>query len=468
VRTRITAVIALLTAVAMTGAGLLVHALESARIERAVNEQIDQEIAEFRELRIDPNTTEPFDDVGRLLNVFLSRNVPDDDEMLVGYVRGERAERTANRYGQEVLDEPAYQQALADAADGGTEVLDSDRFGEVWVTVVPVSNSGSEGSLVIVNFLADEHVELNRTLRTYTLVALLSLGLITTIAAFQSGRLLAPLRVLEETARDITATDLSRRIPEQGNDDITALTRTINRMLERLEAGFTAQRQFLDDAGHELKTPLTVLRGHLELLDPDDPDEVRETRDLLLSESDRMSRLVGDLIVLAKSRRPDFLTPAPVDVATLTPMLLATARGLGDRDWQLDEVAEGTAVVDEQRITQAVLQLADNAVKHTGPGDTVAVGSSRERDVLRLWVRDTGPGVPAHHRDAIFERFGRGDVRPGDEGFGLGLSIVRAIAEAHGGTVTVTDARPGGTPPGARFELVLPAAPEETSPWPRS
>ena len=106
VRTRITVVIALLTAVAMTGAGLLVYALESARIERQVNAQISQEIAEFRALRIDPNTGEEFDDVGRVLNVFLTRNVPDDDEMLVGYVRGETPERTVNRYGQEVLDEP--------------------------------------------------------------------------------------------------------------------------------------------------------------------------------------------------------------------------------------------------------------------------------------------------------------------------------------------------------------------------
>lgn len=469
VRTRITVVIALLTAAAMAGAGVLVYALESARIERAVNEQIDQEIAEFRALRIDPLTGEAFDDVSRVLNVFLTRNVPDDDEMLVGYVRGETAERTPNRYGQAVLDEPAYQRAVdAGATDGGTEVIDSAEFGEVWVTVVPVSNTQGEGALVIVNFLADEHEELNRTMRTYTLVALLSLGLITTIAAFQSGRLLAPLRVLEETARDITATDLSRRIPEQGNDDITALTRTINSMLERLESGFTDQRQFLDDAGHELKTPLTVLRGHLELLDPDDPDEVRETRDLLLSESDRMSRLVGDLIVLAKTRRPGFLAPEPVDVAALTPTLLATARGLGDRDWQLDRVAEGTVTLDEQRITQAVLQLADNAVKHTDPGDTVAIGSSLTGGTLRLWVRDTGPGVPEHHRDTIFERFGRGDVRSGDEGFGLGLSIVRAIAEAHRGTVTVDDARPGHVRPGARFELILPATPEETPPWPRS
>ena len=127
----------------------------------------------------------------------------------------------------------------------------------------------------MVNFLADEHDELNRTMGTYTLIALLSLGLITTIAAFQSGRLLAPLRTLEETAREITTTDLSQRIPERGNDDITALTRTINGMLERLDSGFAAQRQFLDDAGHELRTPLTVVRGHLELLDAGRPRRAR-------------------------------------------------------------------------------------------------------------------------------------------------------------------------------------------------
>ncbi len=398
---------------------MLVYALESARIERAVNDQIDQEIAEFRELRIgiDPLTGEPFDDVGSLLDVFLTRNVPDDDEMLVGYAPGAPPARTRNRYGQEVLDEPAYQQAVADLSEsGGTTVIASQRFGEVWVTVVPVRNSGTSGSLVIVNFLADEHTELNRTLRTYALVALMSLGLITTIAAFQSGRLLAPLRTLEETARDITATDLSRRIPEQGNDDITALTRTINLMLERLDAGFTDQRRFLDDAGHELKTPLTVMRGHLELLDPADAAEVAETRELLLDEADRMSRLVGDLIVLAKTRRPDFLSVEPVALEPFTHTLLAKARGLGDRDWQLDASARGTFTVDEQRITQAVLQLADNAVKHTDPGDTVAIGSSIADGTTTIWVRDTGRGVAIAQREAIFERFGRGNVRAGRRG----------------------------------------------------
>lgn len=464
VRTRITAVIAVLTAVAMTGAGILVYALESARIERQVNEQISQEIAEFRALRTDPNTGEAFDDVGRVLNVFLTRNVPDDDEMLVGYVRGEIPERTVNRYGQEVLDEPAYQDALSDLAGaGGTRVIDSPTFGETWVTVVPVTNTDDEGALVIVNFLRDEHEELDGTLQTYALIAALSLGLITAIAAFQSGRLLSPLRTLEETAREITATDLSRRIPERGNDDITALTRTINGMLERLDSGFAAQRQFLDDAGHELKTPLTVLRGHLELLDHEDPEELAQTRELLLDETDRMSRLVGDLMLLAKSRRPDFLVLGEVELTALTQSVLAKATALGEREWRLDGMARGRAVLDEQRVTQALLQLADNAVKHTDAGGLVAIGSAIDDGRVRLWVRDSGDGIPPEDREAVLERFGRSHVRTGDDGFGLGLSIVSAIAEAHGGDVRITD----GDPQGAVVTIDLPQRTMETT-WPRS
>lgn len=453
VRTRITVVIAVLTAGAMTGAGLLVYALESARIERQVTEQISQEIDEFRRLTIDPETGERFDDVGRVLEVFLTRNVPDDDEMLVGYVSGQTPTRTVNRYGQEVLDEPAYQAALDDlAGDGGTRVIESPTFGETWVTLVPVTDAQGDGALVIVNFLRDEHEELDGTLRTYTLIALLSLGLISTIAAFQSGRLLAPLRTLEEAAREITATDLSRRIPERGNDDITALTRTINGMLERLDAGFAAQRQFLDDAGHELKTPLTVLRGHLELLDPGDPEELAHTRELLLDETDRMSRLVGDLILLAKSRRPDFLVPGEVELAALTEAVLAKATALGERDWRLDAVARGRSVLDEQRITQALLQLADNAVKHTDPGAVVAIGSAVDDGQVVLWVRDTGDGIPPEDREAVLERFRRSQVRSGDDGFGLGLSIVSAIAQAHGGTVRIGEGEAGG----AHVEVRLP------------
>nr|WP_246283958.1 HAMP domain-containing sensor histidine kinase [Nocardioides perillae] len=298
-------------------------------------------------------------------------------------------------------------------------------------------------------------------MQTYAIVSLLSLGLLTLVAALQSGRLLAPLRALRATAAEISTSDLTRRIPETGSgrDDVTALSRTFNGMLDRLESGFGDQRRFLDDAGHELKTPLTVLRGHLELLDPDDAAEVAETRDLLLDEVDRMARLVGDLILLAKSQRPDFLAPAPVDIGALTRAVHAKASALGERDWAVPEVADTVAVLDEQRITQALLQLADNAVKHTEPGSRVEVGSRVAERHVELWVRDEGRGVPAADRERIFDRFGRSVVPRGDEGFGLGLSIVRAIAEAHGGTAHVEDAVPRGARFVVRVPLVRPGDP---------
>ena len=133
----------------------------------------------------------------------------------------------------------------------------------------------------------------------------------------------------------------------------------------------------------------------------------------------------------ARQERPARLPAAPgrSTSTALTRDLVAKARGLGDRDWALDgDRRASRCVADEQRLTQAVLQLADNAVKHTRDGDEIAIGSSYDDGVARLWVRDTGPGVPPEDRERIFERFGRSAVPPGDEGFGLGLSIVGAIA----------------------------------------
>jgi signal transduction histidine kinase len=202
----------------------------------------------------------------------------------------------------------------------------------------------------------------------------------------------------------------------------------------------------------------------MELLDASDPRDVRSTRELLLDEIDRMARLVGDLIVLAKSDRPDFLRYDAVNVAGLTVTVLEKCRGLGDRSWVLDEQAETLAWLDEQRVTQAMLELAHNAVKHTADGDEVGIGSRPGPDgSVQLWVRDTGKGVPDADKAVVFERFGRSAVPAGDEGFGLGLSIVRAITLAHGGSVAVEDAAPQG----ACFVLTLPVEGKE-EPWPAS
>jgi signal transduction histidine kinase len=463
VRVRITATVAVLVALALAGAGLIIHTIESARLEDAAAAQADQEIAEFLQLQrqgTDPATGQPFASTERLLRVFLERNVPSDSELFIGWV-GNRAKYQSSSRHSELTRDLDLLQVVRDNLASGRSVRTSSEVGELLVTLQPVEGGPTDGGLVVVTFLDDAQGELNSLLRTYTIVSLLSLLAITAIAAWQSGKLLAPLRSLNDTAREISATDLSRRLPETGNDDITALTRTFNEMLDRLEAAFTGQRQFLDDAGHELRTPLTVLAGHLELLDARDPDEVASTRALLADEVDRMSRLVGDLILLAKAGRPGFITPHPVDLDELTSSVLAKARALGDRTWESDGVGVVTLMADQQRLTQALLQLAENAVKHTGPGDVVAIGSAYDGTRATLWVRDTGPGVDPLDRAHIFERFGRATVPAHDDGFGLGLSIVRAIAEAHGGSVAVSDASPG-----ARFEIILPT--DEEHAWPAS
>lgn len=454
VRLRITATVALLTVLALAGAGAIVYLIELGRLGDETADAVDQEFAELSTLQdegLDRDTEAPFESPQAIVKNFMERNVPADTELLVGWWKG--APQLQLPAWDDVTRDPAFQAAAAGIVDdNGSTTITDDEYGELQLYAQTVQQGGQSAALVVVVFRDKTLVGLHDTMRTYATVAGLSLLLVVGFAAVQSGRLLRPIRNMRETADEINDSDLSQRLPETGNDDITALTRTFNRMLDRLEAAFVGQRQFLDDAGHELKTPLTVLRGHLELLDVGDPQEIAETRELLLDEVDRMARLVGELILLAKSDRPDFVAVRPVDLTALTVDTLAKARGLGDRTWTLDASASITLPVDEQRLTQALLQLCDNAVKHTGPGDVIALGSSYDETSARLWVRDTGPGVAAEDREQIFERFGRSAVPESDEGFGLGLSIVRAIARAHGGAVSLEDEQPHG----ARFVITLP------------
>ena len=222
-------------------------------------------------------------------------------------------------------------------------------------------------------------------------------------------------------------------------------------MLDELEEAFDTQQRFVDDAGHELRTPITVIRGHLDLMG-DDPEERRATLVLIDDELDRMHRIVNDLLTLAKAERADFLRLGPVDLAALTQEVHAKAAALGERDWRLGATAAASSIADRQRLTQAMMQLAQNAVQHTRPGDGIEIGSRVVGAEAELWVRDTGEGIAPGEADHIFDRFSRGGRRRASDGAGLGLSIVRAIAEAHHGRVAMTS-EPGE---GSRFVVVVP------------
>ncbi|HMR21797.1 MAG TPA: HAMP domain-containing sensor histidine kinase, partial [Micropruina sp.] len=273
------------------------------------------------------------------------------------------------------------------------------------------------------------------------------------------GRLLQPIRLLRTAAEDITEHDLSRRIAVHGNDDLSALTRTVNAMLDRLNAAMGSQRQLLDDVGHELRTPVTIVRGHLELMDAADADDVRATRALALDELDRMGRLVDDLLTLAKAERSDFIQPQPTDIGRLTDETLEKARGLAPRRWLLDDLADVEASLDPQRVTQAWLQLASNAVKYSPAETPIALGSAVRRGELWLWVRDQGVGISPDERDIVLARFGRGADAPlRADGAGLGLAIVDKIVTAHGGRVDIESV----VGRGSTIALILPLQPTPT------
>jgi two-component system OmpR family sensor kinase len=462
VRTRIAVWVVLLTALALVGAGMAAYFVESDRIDRRVNQAIEQELTEFNELRTS-DTGLSLTSAEALMRAALANNVPGENEMILGFVNGRPRLQSllSNPRYRNLEDDPALRAAVDDLLPrGGARRVDTG-FGEAVIAVQRVNDGTTKGAAYVpVYFLQGERAEFEAVMRTYVLVAAIALALVTLGAWLAAGRLLQPLRQMRATAREISDTDLSRRIDTTGNDDITDLGETFNEMLDRLEHSFAHQRRFLDDAGHELRTPITIVRGHLELLDPERSDETEATRGLVLDEVDRMGRLVDDMIVLAKAGRPDFLQLSEADAGILTDEVLDKVRALGDREWKLDERAEGAVFVDPQRVTQALVQLAKNAVQHTEPGDVIAIGSRRDADSVRWWVRDTGPGVPPEDAERIFERFQRGDRARGLEGSGLGLSIVRAIATAHGGDVLL-DTSPAE---GATFTLVIPPAgrPEHT------
>lgn len=305
------------------------------------------------------------------------------------------------------------------------------------------------GQLVVAYCLSCERQGINDLTLLIAGAFIVSVLAVSALAWAAAGRILAPLNLLTETAHKITETDLTQRIPLRGHGEIAEMTATFNEMLDRLEIAFSSQRQFINDASHELRTPITIIRGHLELLG-DDPEERQETVALVLDELDRVSRFVEDLLLLAKAEQPQFLVLRTVDVATLTEEIFAKASALAPRKWSLESKAEVKLVADAQRLTQAVINLAENAVKHT-KGE-IAIGSALRENSVHLWVRDSGPGIPEPQQERIFERFVQIDAPRSSDGAGLGLAIVRAIAAAHAGQVTL-ECQLGQ---GCLFSLVIP------------
>ena len=287
-----------------------------------------------------------------------------------------------------------------------------------------------------------------------------------------AGRVLRPIGRITSVARDIQATDLSRRIELPGPDDeLKQLGDTFDAMLARLDAAFAAQRQFVADASHELRNPLAIIRTNVDvaLADPRaDPEDLRHTIVVVKRASDRMARLVDDLLALARRQEP-ILEHEPVDLGVAVTeasddfVVPAAARNI-----VLDRaIAPGVVVTgDRDALKRAVANLLENAVRLAPEGSRIRLATGGEGNQAWIAVADEGPGIAPEDQPHVFDRFWRADKgrSRADGGTGLGLAIVRQIAEGHGGQIRLRSK----VGVGSSFVIWLPVAASSSSePAPR-
>jgi two-component system OmpR family sensor kinase len=296
--------------------------------------------------------------------------------------------------------------------------------------------------------------------RAFVLAGILALAGALLGALLIGTRVSRPLRRMAAVAARVDAGDLHPRIHDPGSDahEVRVLSDAFNHMLDRLTDAFARQRAFVADASHELRTPLTVIRGQLEVLAAQATprgEDVRRVEALVQAEIARITRLVDDLLLLAKSEQAQFLRVETIELRPFVEQLWNGTTLLADRRFELGPVPDGSLRADPDRLAQALRNLVANAVEHT----TAGVGLVRMRveqvrgGRLRFLVEDDGPGIPVDQRERVFDRFHRTDAGRdrASGGTGLGLAIVRAIALAHGGDVSAAASADGG----ARIELVI-------------
>lgn len=300
-------------------------------------------------------------------------------------------------------------------------------------------------------------------LQTWSILSVVGLALASGAGGYVlSGMMLRPVRDITEVASEISASNLSRRINHEGPDDeLKQLADTFDSMIERLEAAFEGQRRFVQDASHELRTPLAAIRMNIEVTEMDPDVSVEDYRTLLetvKNQTERLTRLSDDLLLLTthEGEIPDV---EAVSLAQIAAEVVGQLGPLAAQRRILLTTREGedlSAMANADLLYRCVSNLVDNAIKYSGEGQSVTISWQADGRQAAISIRDTGPGIAADQRAHIFDRFyriDRGRSRR-EGGSGLGLSIVRELTEAMGGSVTLTS----DDGEGSTFTIRLPRA----------
>lgn len=297
------------------------------------------------------------------------------------------------------------------------------------------------------------------------IITIIAVAVVTGGVALSVTRsLTVPVARLVDTMRHVDRDTLGVRAGLNGGDEIGELARHFDHMVARLEATFQEQERFLSEISHELRTSITIIRGHLEILlrGTRTPDQVGRALDVSLDELERMGRLVDDFLMLARASRPGFLQMQDVPLRPFLAALFEKASGLAPRRWRLGNLADALIVADPERLTEAILNLVRNAADHTTNDEWIELSSRVHGGVVEILVSDGGQGIAAGDLPHIFERFYRGTSSRAVPGSGLGLSIVQSVIAAHGGTVLVFSLPGQGTTFTIRLPKAGPTAPVGT------
>ena len=390
-----------------------------------------------------------------------SRVLPQGETVMVGLESGARLGSSGS---QSLLQDPVIRTLLANPQSATSSHRSTLNGVDTLYLVAPIrAGNAAVGTMIVTSNLSQLSTDQNRVLVLVIGEALVALVGAVAGAYLLLRRLLREIGRITTTAASIEVGDLDRRLGDQGTDDeVGQLAETFDSMLDRLQTAMVVQRRLLSDVSHQLRTPLTVARGHLEVLalqPTADILEVRESVHIVVDELDHMRALVERLLLLGRALEPDFLQVERLDLRTFLSDLFDSARVLADRHWSLAPVPDLVLEVDVAKLRGALLNLIDNAVGATTTSDAIEISAIQKSDdgTVVIAVDESGPGVPPGQLDSVLERFGRLGSADRD-GSGLGLAIVTAVAETHGGSFELSTSHLGG----CRAAITLPAARDST------
>src|SRR4051794_16899188 len=339
----------------------------------------------------------------------------------------------------------------------GLSTISTDETGKLRVLTQQIVVGGTQiGTFRVADPLTSVDQALESLRNRFIAVGLGALLLSVVIAIWLANLITRPLRRMAAVASAVDSGDLTHRIDYSGEDEVGVLADSFNNMMDRLEEGFRLQRDFVSDASHELRSPLTVLRGRIEQLTDHAGDRatVSTEADELMKEVRRMERLSDDMLTLAKAERGGLVQRRRVPVDDFVEDLRRDLPLLGSRHYSVESSLHGDLEADPDRLAQVLRNLVANAVRHTAADGHIEIAIAPENGSAVFAVSDDGSGIEPDQLGRIFDRFHRTDEgrSRAEGGSGLGLAIARAIVEAHGGSITA-ESPPGE---GATFRFSIP------------